>query len=218
MPKVLIKQGFLGLGRPIEKWYCDKCGVECQNQFYREPRMYCRACANSIDPDIVHMWSRDEVVRSYKAGEFFLDTQDGQRKLIESCNRCLGLLLVRQDDVIFHRRYFRLGSRHPSEANFPCIDHPGYDKDGNVAIQIACEHEFQIVGTSKRLDAAAHAKYKHMLSHRNLQVEAMFGADDIDIQYHCFGSTSYWCYKCGLLRSLNPQREHFLPTRGLKVT
>ena len=73
MPKVLIKQGFLGLGRPIEKWYCDKCGVECQNLFYREPRMYCRACANSIDPDIVHMWSRDEVVRSYKTGEFFLD-------------------------------------------------------------------------------------------------------------------------------------------------
>ena len=214
MPKVVIKQGFLGLGRPIEKWYCDKCGVECQNQFYREPQMYCRACANTIDPDIVHMWSRDDIVRSYKADEFFFDTEDGQRKLIESCNRCLGLLLVRQDGSSFHRTYYRLGSPKGSQANFPCVEHPGYSKEGNVTVQTDCEHEFQVMGTSKRLDAEAHAKYKHMMSHRNLQIEAMFGADDIDIQYHCFGSTTYWCYKCGLLRSLNPQREHLLPQRG----
>ena len=216
MPKVLIKQGFLGLGRPIEKWYCDKCSVECQNQFYKEPQMYCRECANSIDPDIVHMWPRDAIVTNYQMDEFFLDTQDNDRKLIESCNRCLGLLLVRQRSSATTRTYFHLGNKMGESKSFPCVDHPGYNSEGNVSIQADCLHDFQVIGTSKRADEEAHAKYKRMMSHRNRDVEAMFGTDEIDIQYECFGKTVYWCSKCGLLRSLNPQREHLLPQRGLK--
>ena len=216
MPKVVIKQGFLGLGRAIERWYCDKCGVECQNQFYKEPLMYCRACANSLDPDIVHMWPSDDTVRNYMTDEFFVDTQDGERRLIESCNRCLGLLVVRQQGSTVTRTYFHLGSRVGTTKNFPCVDHPGYNAEGNVSLQTDCEHEFQVMGTSKRVDEEAHAKYKHLMSHRNKEIETMFGSDEIDIQYHCFGKTVYWCSKCGLLRSLNPQREHLLPRKGLK--
>lgn len=216
MAKVVTKQGLLGLGRPIERWwYCDKCGVECQNQFSHGPHIYCQSCANNVDPDIVHMWPRDDIVRSYKTGEFFLDTHDGQSKLIESCNRCLGLLVVRKEGTVFNRTYFHLGSAKGSAANFPCNDHPGYDKAGNVALQASCEHTFQVVGTSKHLDDAAHARYKHLMSHRNMRVESMFGTDAIDIQYLCFGSTTFWCHKCGLLRQLNPQRENHLPIRGL---
>ena len=216
MPKIVIKQGLFGLGRPVEKWYCDNCGNECQNQFYREPHMFCRTCANLIDPEIVHMWTRDDIVRTYKTEEFFVDTEDGQRKFVDSCNRCLGLLVVRQSGDSFDRDYYRLGSKHPVARTFPCVDHPGYDKDGNVTLQTSCQHEFQIIGTSKCLDAEAHAKYKHMMSHRNHQVESMFQTDDIDIQYHCFGQTHYWCHKCGMLRALNPQREHLLPKVGIK--
>jgi len=53
-----------------------------------------------------------------------------------------------------------------------------------------------------------------MMSHRNRMVESMFGTDEVDIQYHCFGTTHFWCYRCGLHHSLNPQREHLLPKRG----
>lgn len=215
MGKVITKQGFLGLGRPIVKWYCDRCGVECQNQFYAEPKMYCRACANSIDPDIVHMWPRDEVVRGYMEGEFFVDTSDGKKKLVGSCNLCLGFLLVLRSGEHLQRLYYRLGSSRPSKENFPCIDHPGYDEHGNVKIQSSCKHEFIVIGTSKHLDEEAHSKYKRMMTSRNQMVEAMCGTDSIDIQYHCFGTTHYWCCKCGLHRSLNPQRENLLPRIGL---
>ena len=195
MPKVVVKQGFFGLGRPIERWYCDNCGKECQNQFYREPQMFCRTCANLIDPEIVHMWTRDDIVRSYKTNEFFVDTADGQRKFVDSCNRCLGLLVVRHSGSTFDRDYYRLGSKRPAAQTFPCIDHPGYDQDGNVSLQTYCLHEFQIVGTSKHLDAEAHAKYKHMMSHRNHAVEAMFGTDDIIAASgrHITGVTSAEC-------------------------
>lgn len=218
MPKVIIKQGFLGLGRPLEKWYCDKCGIECQNQFYKKPLMYCRDCANLVDSDIVHMWPSDDIVRKYREKDFFVDTKDGQQKLIESCNRCLSLLVVIRSGKHFQRHYYRLGSIRPTTTNFPCINHPGYDEQGNIMVQTSCDHDFIVVGTSKHLDNDAHDKYNHMMSHRNLTVEAMYGSDDIDIQYHCFGSTKYWCYKCGLFRSLNPQREHLLPLKGLKRT
>jgi hypothetical protein len=215
MGKVIIKQGFLGLGRPIEKWYCDKCGVECQNQFYAEPQMYCRSCANAIDPDIVHIWPRDDIVRAYMADDFFLDTADGQQKLVEPCNRCLGLLVVTRLGASFQRWYYRLGSPHPYSANFPCHDHSGYDEHGNVKIQAACEHDFVVIGTSKQLDHEARSKYEHMMSHRNTMVESMFGTDEVDIQHHCFGATHFWCYKCGLHYSLSPQREYLLPRKGL---
>ena len=215
MGKVVIKQGILGLGRPLVKWYCDRCGVECQNQFYAEPKMYCRACANSIDPDIVHMWPRDDIVRGYMVDEFFLDTLDGKQKLIESCNRCLGLLVVVRSGSEFQRNHYRLGSSHPSAKNCPCIDHPGYDQSGNVKIQTTCEHDYTVIGISKHLDDESISKYKHMMASRNHMVEAMYGTDEIDIQYHCFGTTHYWCHKCGLHRSLNPQREHLLPRKGL---
>lgn len=215
MGKVIVKQGFLGMGRPIEKWYCDQCGVECQNQFYAEPKMYCRTCANSIDPDIVHMWPRDDIVRSYMGEEFFLDTSDGKQKLVESCNRCLGLLIVARSGSEIQRLYYRLGSPYPSVNNFPCIDHPGYDDRGNVKIQSSCEHDFIAVATSKRLDEEAHSKYKRLMASRNHMVESMYGTDEIDIQYRCFGTTHYWCCKCGLHHSFNPQREHLLPRKGL---
>lgn len=215
MAKSVVKQGHFGLGRPLVKWYCDKCGAECQNQFSSGSLMYCRSCANAVDPDIVHMWPREEIARNYMGDEFFTDTHDGQRKLIESCNRCLGLLVICKQGEQFQRTYFRIGSRTGTKTNFPCVDHPGYDVSGNVLLQTDCEHEFQIIGTSKRLDKEAHAKYENMLAHRNREIEAMYGSDEIDLQYHCFGRTVFWCFKCGLVRSLNPQREHLLPRNGL---
>lgn len=54
MGKVVIKQGFLGLGRPLEKWCCDQCGAECENRYWQANRVFCLSCANSIDPEIVH--------------------------------------------------------------------------------------------------------------------------------------------------------------------
>ena len=215
MAKILIKQGFLGMGRPIEKWFCDKCGVGCDNRYYKPPNMYCLPCANDVDPDIVHMWPSEEIVRRFKANDFFCDSADGQRKLIESCNRCLSLLVTTNSGDAFVRKYYKLGSESPLETNFKCVEHPGYDKDGNVGIQTSCEHSFQVVGTTKRIDAEAHAKFKHMLSHRNFTIEAMYGVAEIDLQYHCFGSTHYWCSNCGRVRSLNPQREHLLPKNGM---
>ena len=146
MGKVIVKQGFFGWGRPIEKWYCDQCGVECRNQFCAEPKMYCRTCANSIDPDIVHMWPEDDIVREYMEKHFFIDTSDGKQKLIESCNACLGLLVVVRSGLEFHRIHYRLGSPHPSSRNFPCIDHAGYNEHGKVKIQCSCEHSFIVVG------------------------------------------------------------------------
>jgi len=84
-----------------------------------------------------------------------------------------------------------------------------------VKIQYACEHDFIVVGTSERLGQEAQSKYERLLVNRNRVVESMFGTDEIDIQYLCFGATHYWCYKCGLHRSLNPQREHLLPRKGI---
>lgn len=214
MGKVLIKQGFLGLGRPIEKWFCDKCGAECRNQYWKEQQVFCRTCANALDPEIVHNWTSDELVRKYKENEFFHDTSDGTDRYVEQCLTCLSLLVVARSAGSFRRYYYQLKSSSPTESTFPCIEHTGYDDQGNIRIHNACAHDFVIVGTSKRLDAEAHAKYEHMMSHRNPMLEGMYGTDHVDIQYHCFGATHYWCWKCGLHHRLNPQREHLLPTKG----
>ncbi len=214
MGRVVAKQGFLGLGRPVERWHCDKCGVECQNQFWKEKHVFCRSCANSIDPEIVHGWSSEEIVREYKSGEFFRDTADGKERLIEQCHTCLGLLLAVRSASQIQRLYYRVGFPRPSAESYPCIPHSGYDEHGNVKIESACDHDFIVVGTSKRLDREAHSKYEHMRSHRNRMVESMYGTDEVDIQYHCFGRTHFWCHKCGLYHSPNPQRERLLPKRG----
>ena len=214
MGKVVIKQGFLGLGRPLEKWYCDKCGTECQNRHWQDRRVFCRSCANAIDPEIVHGWSSAEIVRDYKNDEFFLDTTDGKSRYIEQCPTCLGLLVVVRTGSHVQRLYYRLGSVQPLATSFPCLPHSGYNEQGHVKIQAACEHNFIVVGTSKHLDREAHAKYAHMMSRRNREVETMFGTDEVDIQYHCFGTTHFWCHKCGLHHSLNPQRENLLPKLG----
>lgn len=218
MGKVVVKQGFLGLGRPLTKWYCDKCGTECQDQFWKNKQIFCRNCANSIDPEIVHGWSSDEIVREFKTGEFFRDTADGKEWLVEQCPTCLGLLLVVRSAGQLQRHYYRLGSARPSSESYPCIPHAGYDERGNVNIQAACEHDFIVVGTSKRLDQEAHAKYENLMSHRNRMVESMYGfneaVNEVVTQGHCFGMTHFWCNRCGLYHSLNPQREHLLPKRG----
>lgn len=215
MGKVVTKQGIFGFGHPIVKYYCDKCGTECENQHWQGNHVFCRYCANSIDPEIVHNWSSAENVRDYKNDDFFLDTSDGKSRYIERCSSCLGLLVVVCSESQVKRLYYKLSSFHPFITSFPCIPHSGYNERGNVRIQEACEHEFTVVGTSKRLDSEAHAKYARMMSHRNRQVEAMYGTDEVDVQYHCFGTTHFWCHKCGLHHSLNPQREHLLPKRGL---
>lgn len=214
MAKVVLKQGFLGLGRPLEKWYCDSCGLECENQFWRDKLVYCRSCANSIDPEIVHGWSSDAIIREFKTDELFLDTSDGKERLIEQCHTCLGLLVVVRSGGQLQRLYYEVGFPRASHTSFPCIPHPGYDERGNVKLQSSCAHSFTTVGTSKRLDHDAQLKYKNMMAHRNRMVEGMFGTDEVDIQYHCFGTTHFWCQKCGLHHSLNPQREHLLPEKG----
>lgn len=215
MGLVLVKQGFLGLGQPIKKWYCDKCGKECANEYCRGSKDYCRTCANSVDPEIVHMWSPDEIVRKYKGDSFFIDTSDGKEKFIEWCNDCLGLLVVERNGSKYQRFYYRVGSDCPVTVSYQCIPHTGYDKSGNIKKQICCEHKFIIVGSSKKIDQEAHSKYNHMMLSRNSMVESMYGTDEIDIQYLCFGSTYFWCNKCGLNYKLNPQREHILPKLGI---
>jgi len=215
MGKVVSKQGFLGLDRPLEKWYCDECGVECENRCWKGNKVFCRSCANKIDPEIVHGWSSAEIVREYKKDEFFHDTADAAERLIEQCHTCLGILVVVRPANQLKRLYYRLGCSQPSPQSHPCIPHLGYNEAGNVKIQETCDHDFVVIGTSKRLNEEAKSKYEHMMSHRNRMVESMFDSDEVDIQYHCFGSTHFWCSKCGLYRSLNPQREHLLPKRGL---
>lgn len=218
MGKVVTKQGFLGIGRPLVTYYCDKCGAQCENRHCQGDHIFCRPCANLVNPEIVHNWSSDESVRDYKSDEFFLDTSDGKKRYIEQCSSCLGLLVVVLSGSYCQRLYYELGSSRTSTISLPCISHSGYNEHGDVRIQEACEHEFIVIGTSKRLDTEAHSKYKRMMSHRNRQVETMFGTDEIDMQYHCFGTTHFWCCKCGLHHSLNPQREYLLPKRGRIVT
>ena len=216
MGKVIRKRGFLWFGKAIEEWYCDECGKQLQDPFFQDEKVYCEPCANSIDLSIVHGWSSNEIVEKYHLEQFFRDTQDRKEKYIDQCYRCEALAVHIKTSSGIHQLYYQVGHKEPLKNVFKCVHHSGYDKNENVRSQADCQHSWVMVATSKIIDAESQRKYNSMMQNRNYMLEEMFGTDEIDFQYHCFGATHYWCYKCGLYRKLNPQREHLLPIRGVK--
>ena len=114
MGRVLKKTGLFGLGKPKELWYCDSCNVECLNKYYKEPHMYCRSCANSIDPLVVHGWSSDEILNEYQKHEFFTDTSTNMEIYIDHCLECLSVVVVEHNRTDYQRRYYTLSLIHIS--------------------------------------------------------------------------------------------------------
>lgn len=216
MGKVIRKTGFLGLGKPIEEYYCDKCGSHLNDRFFDQEKVYCEPCANSINFEIVHGWTSPSLVEKYHSAEFFKDTNDGKEKYLGQCYRCEGLTVHVRTHTGIRQEYYQVGNKEPQQKVFKCVHHGGYDENGSVKSQAQCHHAWITIATSKTLSVEAKKKYQSMVQSRNYMVEQMFGTDEIDIQYHCFGATHYWCWKCGFYRKLNPQRENLLPIDGVK--
>jgi hypothetical protein len=216
MSKVVRKTGFLGLGKPVVEFYCDKCNTPLESQFFHEGSIYCEPCANNISLSIVHRWDSQSDVSNYHMDEFFTDSSDGKEKYITQCYRCEGLIIHVKNMLDTVQQYYQVGNKEPRQKTFKCIHHGGFNEKGNVRSQGQCHHSWVIVATSKLLNVESQNKYESMMHSRNDMLEQMFGTDEIDIQYHCFGATHFWCSKCGLYRRLNPQREHLLPTIGVK--
>ncbi len=224
----VIRKTFLGLGKSVEEYYCDKCGKQLplgcrfydQNSYdedYKNVKIYCGSCGNSIDYEIVHSMGNIKGIEEFELENFFKDTQDGKEKYIEQCNRCQGLTVYRKlSHKVTFEGYYQVGFKEPQHKLFKCHDiakEVGY-KNGELKSQTECHHSWVTIATSKKMDAEAHEKYKRIRKTRNYTVERMYGVDTIDYQYSCFGATHYWCFKCGLYRRLNPQRENLLPKYG----
>lgn len=216
MGKVIRKTGFLGMGKPVEEYYCDKCGKYLGDRFFDEEKVYCEPCANTVSFSIVHRWTPPSLVEKYYMDEFFKDTNDGKEKYIDQCRRCNGLTIHTKTPSRVIQEYYQVDHKEPQQKVFKCVEHGEFDENGNVKSQAQCHHSWITVATSKTFDTEAKKKYESMMQNRNYMIEQMFGTDEIDIQYHCFGATHYWCWKCGLYRRLNPQREHLLPKDGVK--
>ena len=216
MGKVIRKTGFLGLGKSVEEYYCDMCGKYLEDRFFDEEKVYCEPCANTVSFSIVHRWTPPSLVIKYYMDEFFKDTNDGKEKYIDQCRRCEGLTIHTKTPSGIIQEYYQVDHKEPQQKVFKCVVHGGFDENGNVKSQAQCHHSWITVATSKTFDAEAKKKYESLMQNRNYMIEQMFGTDEIDIQYHCFGATHYWCWKCGLYRRLNPQREHLLPKDGVK--
>ncbi len=218
MGKVTKKTGFLGFGKTIEEYSCDKCRINLpDNRFWDEGMVYCKSCADKIDLSIAHSWDKLNIVDEYRKNDFFIDTSDMKNKYIHTCYRCHGLIVYHlQQDNKYYCKYYRVGHDMPMDDVFICEEHSGYNEDGNVESQANCQHSWITIATSRQTDDAAHAKYKRLMGTRNYTLERMYGTDEIDIQYQCFGATYYWCFNCGLFRRLNPQREHLLKKYGVR--
>ena len=216
MAKIIRKTGFLGLGKKKEEYYCDKCGELLEKWFFDSKNVYCEPCANSVSLSIVHGWTSPHLVKKYRIKDFFKDTKDDKEKYIDQCYRCEGITVHTKTSTGIHQEYWQVGNKLPQPKVFRCVHHSGYDENGNIKSQAQCHHSWITIASSKKLDKEAHSKYKRMMQNRNYTFEQMYGTDEIDIQYHCFGATHYWCYKCGIYRKLNPQRESLLPKHGVK--
>lgn len=208
MGKMIRKTGFLGFGKPIEEFYCDKCGVRMKESFYDEAPLYCAKCADILGLPGSHSWTPFNI-------EYFNDTRDGIEKHVASCNRCFGLTIHTKMQSGVIQVYYQVGHKEPQQKDFDCVHYEMSYINGHVKSQVECHHSWVTVATSKTLNEEANKKYEKLMQNRNYMIEHMFGADEIDIQYHCFGATHYWCRKCGLYRNLNPQREHLLPIAGV---
>lgn len=213
------RRGLLRLGGKVTECYCDKCGQKITNRFWDDGgyRVYCFDCANLIDLFIAHDWNSPENLERYHTSEFFVDTNDHLTKHIGQCLRCLGVFIYSIDIERVYKVFYQPGSPVPSSKAFMCIPHDGFCSDGEFLSEARCSHTWIVLATSKDLSRDAHEKYHSIMQSRNSCIEEMFDVDSTDYQYLCFGSTHYWCCRCGRYLRLNPQRDNMLPSYGRPV-
>lgn len=208
-----VKQGIFGRRKTRTEYFCDGCQKTFDGVgrvFSAGGNVYCNGCVIGAAPDASHDWPEPGLF-----SEFFIDTKTGDDVCVQSCSACCSLVRTRRTTSGLERRFLHVGSKAMHTQPVGCRPHSGYDHAGNVRSQQNCRHDFVEVATSKDLSDAAHEKHRHLMSHRNQEIEQMYGVDDVDIQYWAYGATHFWCSRCGLHYKLNPQREHLLPKIGI---
>ncbi len=208
----VVKSGFFSRQKTITECFCDGCG----KTFYGleswksvDGNDFCHKCVFIAAPDRSHDWPEPGQFQ-----KFFTDTATAEEVCVLSCTACCSVKVAIQTATGIESRYFHVGARIPVPTPAGCTPHAGYDENGNVRAHQACVHDFISVATSKVVGDSAHEKFRHFLAHRNTDIEVMYGVDTLEYQYWAYGSTHYWCARCGLHYNLNPQREHLLPIMG----
>lgn len=122
------------------------------------------------------------------------------------CNRCGGLLLIKQDLY----SYLRPGRREPSSEPYSCV------KDNGAAIraqQKECIHDYLVVFSQVKAmvegerDLAAYQRWDPLS-------KEMFQMGPHELSVLKYGEVKYWCWKCGsFIRVSPPQRPP--PPKGL---
>lgn len=107
------------------------------------------------------------------------------------------------EDKVFE--YFKVGQKNPTLSPYKCnrIDHRNIEE---------CIHEWIVLGSNMK---DSNDGYQDLLMMReNPGLKAM-GLDDIGLLENiAFGSTTFWCYKCGCFYDLSPRKRHLLPKQG----
>lgn len=100
--------------------------------------------------------------------------------------------------------YYRIGSKIPTLNSFQCSKQ--YSRES-----ISCFHDWIVLGRDVKSRAEGKRTYYEYRS--NIGVQLM-GLDNEELEHLAYGSTKYWCYKCGLYYDLSPQKEKLLPMKG----
>lgn len=224
---MLIKR-YLGLWTSV---YCDRCHIDISKDFHA----LCNDCFLQ-DPTIIrlHKVSLPYQVKIEGLTCALCKSKKSQIELNHVCQRCLS----QHDDnthsgwyinseytsnTVLYRscicgdvvrittgeyevfEYFKVGQKEPTSIPYIC-------KRNVYRGSEECVHDWIVLGSDiKDLNKG---NQKLLALRRDNSILEQLGYEDFVFENIAYGSTRYWCYKCGCFYDLSPLKNHLLPKQG----
>lgn len=135
------------------------------------------------------------------SGWYINSDYDEGTKLYRSC--ICGDVVVITIGIPHHFEYYRVGDRRPTTIPYPC--------SRNVRKHEHCEHNWLILAENDTPYEEGLKKYKEYK--QNPAMGFLLDSED-DYEHMAFGSTKFWCSRCGLYHNLSPSKVKLLPSIG----
>lgn len=175
----------LEYSRLIEGLTCVLCKANVNNA---QQNHSCYKCVFK-HPDRAH--SGWYIYSDYKVGT----------KLYRSC--ICGDVLIITIGQSHEFEYYKVGNRKPVSVPYLC--------SRNVRSHVYCEHDWLVLAendTPYEIGVKKYLEYK-----QNPAMGLLLDIED-EFEHMAFGSTKFWCSRCGLFHDLSPSKVKLLPRVG----
>lgn len=219
---------YLGLKTSV---YCDRCHIDiskdfhvlCKNCFLEDPttirlhkvqlpyevRIEGSTCAlcKSKKPHIElnHVCHRclSQHDDNTHSGWYINSEYTSKTVLYSSCICGDVVRITTGEHEVFE--YFKVGLKKATLIPYKC------NKAVNRGAE-ECVHDWIVLGSDVKDLNEGHQKL--LALRRDSSILELLGYEDFGFENMAYGSTRFWCYKCGCFYDLSPLKNHLLPKQG----